>query len=1411
MKRKGRCAVYPVAWLVVCLFLAPVFSRGQTEADLKFSSLTTTEGLSQNSVNCILKDKYGFMWFGTRDGLNRWDGNSFSIYRNDPKDPGSLPDNQVSCLFEDDQALLWIGTMGRSLCIYDRSRDIFLRPEDLGFHSDGPIDPAILCMHEDRQGYLWVGTYRGLLLIDRKKKTIRHFLADPAKPTALNNATIQTVLEDSAGRLWVGSYHGLHLFDRTTQTFTRFLHDPADPHSITSDKVMALAEDRYGRLEIGTDDGGLNYLDIHDLPSHPDPHKTRFSCFSRSGGPEDISSNSIRALCRTPDGHLWVGTEKGLCLMKDSSHFDQYHKTQIGEGSLTSNTILSLFEDKAGILWVGTSQGGVNKYDRNLFYFGLYRHTADPNSLSGDEVTSFAADTGGNIYIGTDGNGLDQWQRSTGRFLHYHPSPGKNSLAADVVLSLLPAKNQQQLWIGTYGNGLDRMDLRTKRFTHIAAGPGPDKLSNPSVYALLEDGGGNLWIGTNGGGVNVLRPDGTIIKHRSAAHPDSLSNDYIRCLLEDRSGRIWIGTYSGGISVYDPGTGKFTGYNNVVNHLSNQVVFSLFQDANGRIWAGTMGGGLDLFDAGRQQFITFNEMDGLANNIVNSITQDSRGYLWLSTNKGISRLDPATRQFRNYGIFNGLQNLEFINGSGYRSPDGRIFFGGIDGFNVFDPLEVRENRIPPVTRFTGFFLFGKPVRPDSAGSPLKGDINRVKELTLSYDQSDFSIGYAALNYTVASGNRYDYMLEGFNKEWQQAGAGRSATYTNLPPGHYTFKVRAANNDGVWNRQPTTLTIIVQPPLWKTWWAYTSYLILLLILLFVIYKDITGRERLRSQVRIERLTAEKTVELNDIKLNFFTQVSHELRTPLSLILDPLRKMIREDMSREQTRNYSRLMYDNAQRLTRLIDQMLDWRKLETGHLRLNARPANMVALTRNITDLFANHADERHIRYSVAAESENILVMLDTDKFEKIIFNLISNAFKYTPDNGNISIFIRKGNEVTIGACAEVHVTDTGVGIAADQKQKVFGLFYQVEDSGRYENGSTGIGLALASQLAQLHLGKIDLESQQGKGSEFILYLPLAGGGAASAGAGAASAGAGVAGVAIAAEDSVVAVHIAESHDFALPDPAPNDAAASDDPAITIVAASDPDDEPSPLILLVEDNNDLRRYVKDELSALYKVADTPDGSSGFTTALQLVPDLIISDIMMPGISGLELCNKVKSDHRTSHIPVILLTARQSDAHQLEGYTAGADLYIPKPFNMEVVLACVKNLLESRRRLRELYESDPGSALPAIQRNPLDKAFLEKAAAVVASHLSDHLFDIDQLAAGLKISRRQLYRKLKALTNQTAHDFITNLRMDKAAGLLLTGEYSISEVAYQVGYSEPANFTRSFTRKFGKSPRKYVADL
>jgi signal transduction histidine kinase/ligand-binding sensor domain-containing protein/AraC-like DNA-binding protein len=1304
------------------------------------------------------------MWFGTRDGLNRWDGNSFTIYRNDPKTSSSLPDNQVSCLFEDGKSLLWIGTMGRSLCIYDRNRDIFLRPEDLGFHSDGPIDPAILCMREDRKGNLWVGTFRGLLLIDRKKKTIRHFPANPAKPTALTNSTIQTILEDSDGRLWVGTYHGLHLFDCGTQTFTRFLHDTADPHSITSDKVMALAEDRYGRLYIGTDDGGLNYLDIRDLPAHPDPRKTRFSCFRQSSGPEGISSNSIRTLCQTPDGRLWVGTEKGLCLMKDSIHFDQYRKTLIGEGSLTNNTILSLFEDKTGILWVGTSQGGVNKYDRNLTYFDLYRHTADPNSLSGDQVTSFAADAGGDIFIGTDGNGLNQWQQSTGLFLHYHPSPGKNSLAGDAILSLLPARNKQQLWIGTYGNGLDRMDLGTKHFTHIAAGAGPGKLSNPSVYALLEDRRGNLWIGTNGGGVNVLQPDGTVIKHTFSGHPDSLSNDYIRCLLEDRSGLIWIGTYSGGISVYDPATAKFTGYNNVVNHLSNQVVFSLFQDREGRIWAGTMGGGLDLFNAGKQQFINFNETDGLTSNIVNSITEDSRGNLWLSTNKGISRLDPATRQFRNYGIFSGLQNPEFINGSGYQSPDGRIFFGGINGFNVFNPLEVRENRIPPNTRFTGFFLFNRPVRPDSAGSPLKGDISQVKNITLSYDQSDFSIGYAALNFTVASGNRYAYTLDGFDKGWNQAGTERRATYTNLPPGHYTFKVTAANNDGVWNRFPTTLSIIVRPPFWKTWWAYVSYFVLLIILLYVIYKDITGKERLKAQVRIERLTAEKTRELNDIKLNFFTQVSHELRTPLSLIIDPLRKMLREEMSSEQMRAYSRLMYDNAQRLTRLIDQMLDWRKLETGHLRLNARPANMVALTRNIAELFTVHANERHIRYSVSAGSENIQVMLDTDKFEKIIFNLISNAFKYTPDNGSINIVIRRGNDATIGACAEVHVTDTGVGIAPDQKQKVFELFYQVEDSGRYENGSTGIGLALASQLAQLHLGKLNLESQPGKGSDFILYLPLAATGAAGSG------------------------DTGEGGEIA-----------------------DPGDESSPLILLVEDNNDLRRYVKGELGTLYKVADATDGNTGFETALELVPDLIISDIMMPGISGLELCSRIKSDQRTSHIPVILLTARQSDAHQLEGYTAGADIYIPKPFNMEVVLACVKNLLESRRRLRELYELDPSHALPVIERNLLDKTFLEKAARVVESHLSDHLFDVDVLATGLKISRRQLYRKLKALTNQTAHDFITSLRLQKAADLLITGEYTVSEVAYKVGYSEPANFTRSFTRKFGKSPKKYAADI
>ncbi|HEX9509756.1 MAG TPA: two-component regulator propeller domain-containing protein [Puia sp.] len=1409
--------VIALSCLLLIFSVLPHRAHSQPEATRKFSQLTTADGLSQSAVNCILKDKSGFMWFGTQDGLNKYDGHTFTVYRNNPQNPRSIPDNQIKCLFEDQQSNLWIGTLGGGLCIYNRSQDAFIRLEDLGIHPDFSINPAILSICEDHDSRLWVGTFHELLLIDRNKKTIRHFQPDPRDPSSLSNPTIQSIFEDASGNLWIGTSKGLNLFNPKDGTFRHFLHDDKDPRSISSDLVKAITEDRHGRLWIGTDGGGLNVFD-----------KGFFSCYKKDAARKNsISSNIVTTLCRAGSNRIWVGTEDALDLLEvDSGTFVAYNKTLIGQGSLNNNTILSLDEDNNGILWVGTSAGGINKYDRNLFSFDCYRNTSDPFSLSADMVTSFAEDQKGDIWIGTDGGGLNRWERSTHRFIHYDPEPGNNNtLGGYAILSLLMSRKKDYLWIGTYGNGLNRLDLKTGNFQHYRQGNGPHELSNNSIYALLEDRQGNIWMGTNGGGVDILDPsDGIITRHRHTDDHDSLSNDYIRSMHQDRQGKIWIGTYSGGISVYDPASKKFTLYDKVNNNLSNQVVFSLCEDAKGNIWAGTMGGGLDCFDPRTRRFITFNEENGLSNNIINSIIEDGKGYLWLSTNKGISRFNPVNRTFRNYGVYNGLQDLEFVVGSGFRTDNGRILFGGANGFNVFDPGAVRDNKIPPVSRFTGFLLFNKPVRVGEKNSPLKENIGDAKEITLTYDQSDFTIEYAALSYTVPSENKYAYQLEGFDKNWNYAGSERKATYTNLVPGRYLFKVKAANNDGIWNPKETVLTIIITPPFWKTWWAYGLYIILVFLILYVIYKDIAGKEKLKGQIRFERLTADKMKELNRIKLDFFTNVSHELRTPLSLIMDPLRKIIREELPPEQVKKYSGLMYNNASRLMKLINQMLDLRKLEAGHVKLAARPANIVTMTKNIAELFNIHAVERNIHYSITASIDNVQVWIDQDKFEKIIFNLISNAFKYTPDNGSISILISHANSVPAVSRDQmapeyvaIHVRDTGVGIPAHLKDKVFEIFYQVEETSRYENGSTGIGLALTKELVELHKGRVEVESELGRGSDFIIYLPL---GHRHLSQSEQSAPADPSH----AHDRADPLNNPESTDTyptanGTPSRIDSEAPGAYPPASPSPQDSGmtrPADEPelqlesAPLILLVEDNKDLREYLKEELGQFYKVEDAPNGSIGYDLAVQLIPDLVISDIMMPEVTGLELCEKIKTDERTSHIPVILLTAKQAEVHQIEGYSAGADAYIPKPFNTELVLARIKNLLNSRKKLRELYGKTPDETSPGLEMNPLDKEFINKAIRIVEDNLADITFDIDVLSAKLKVSRRQLYRKLKALTNQTAHDFVTAIRLKKAAGLLVTGEYSIAEIAYKVGFSEPANFSRSFTRQFGKSPKKYIAE-
>jgi signal transduction histidine kinase/DNA-binding response OmpR family regulator len=672
---------------------------------------------------------------------------------------------------------------------------------------------------------------------------------------------------------------------------------------------------------------------------------------------------------------------------------------------------------------------------------------------------------------------------------------------------------------------------------------------------------------------------------------------------------------------------------------------------------------------------------------------------------------------------------------------------------------------------------------------LKRSLLLTKEITLTHGDKNFSVEFAALHYSNPKGNKYKYKLENYDNSWISTDAyTRRASYSDLPANTYYLKVLASNSDGLWSNEPAVLKIIVLPPWWLTWWAYFLYFIFISLIFFFSYKYIVSKIQFRNQLLIERLKVEKEKELAQMKMQFFTNVSHEFRTPLSLITDPLERLISEKIPQPKAQTYYTLMYKNAQRLLSLINQLLDFRKVESGNLQLKLSVHDIVPFIKNIADAFEFHASQRNIQFSFNTTLESLPLVFDPEKLDKIIYNLLSNAFKYTSDGGKIELDLyqtqSEPDENGFVDFVVIKVSDNGIGISPSYLDKIFDVFYQVDDDGNKPQG-TGIGLALTKELVKLHKGKIAVKSEVGKGSLFVVFFPI---------------------IPNIEDNLSPSSHENEEKNYTSQHPNPN--LLLEDTIQTHSTSIDTGENLQPLILIVDDNNDVRVYLRSNLEDTYQIMEAKNGAEGVARAIELVPDLIISDIMMPGIDGIELCRKLKTDEHTSHIPIILLTARQSDEYKIEGYETGADAYITKPFNTAILQSRIKNLLDSRQRLRELFSKGSSFEVKKIAINVTDEAFINKVLKLIEENMSETNFDTDALASKLRMSRSQLYRKIKALTNQTVHDFITTFRMNKAAELLLNGELSISEVAYKVGYSLHTNFTRSFIKQFGETPSKYI---
>ena len=1135
-----RKCIFYVAVCVLTFWHAAVFSQTNK---YHFTAITSKDGLSSNTVNAILKDHYGFIWFGTEDGLTKFDGLNYTVYRHNPKDTTSLWSNEVNCLFEDKKGQLWVGTSG-SLHLYNRTKNNF-RHFKSNYENNGFTSAIIKSICEDYLGQLWVATLSGLNRLDPVSGQVTKFKDIKFVPVEVSSEPVTTVFEDSRRRMWIGAKHGLYRFDRSSRRFIIYSPNSNDPQSLAGGIVKAVTEDGQGNVWFATA-GGLSQL----MPDGE--HFQNITTQSTAG--HNLSSNTTYALALAENNTLWIGTEQGLNILNlQSGAIEHYLPNGRDSYSLSGKSVRCILIDKQGINWLGTYVAGVNKCDRNLTFFSLKKSNPyDVYGLSSRFVTSFAAGNNKEIFIGTDGGGLNLFNTETELFRHVKIADNNGT---DLSILALARTRDGDLWIGTFQEGLFRYNPATGAIKHFLPGSGKSSINHRDIFCLKEDRNGKLWIGTNGGGVDIYDPKTETFQYylpsSHAGHELSLPlNGYMRDFAEDKYGRMWIASHGSGIAVYDPATAQFSVLSHLSGNLPSDKINLLYCDHNGNIWAGS-GDGLLKINVLTKKTESFTETNGLADEVIHKILEDDFGRIWFSTNKGISWLDPIRKSVKNYSTYNGLQSGSFEQGAGFRDKQGTLYFGGVDGFNFIQPKSIRINRNYTPIVFTDLEVAARSVTSADADI-LTEDISIAREIRLNYKQN-FSISFAGLNYTSPKQNQYYYKLNGFDKDWINAGGKTTAYYTNLSPGNYTFQVKGRNSDGVWNKEEKSIAIVIKPPFWMTIYAYLLYVLTACSLLF--YIRYRGIQKLKVEFKQEeaRREAERLHDLDRLKIKFLTNLSHDFRTPIALIMAPVDKLLAQK-TEEDTNAQLRMIKRNTRRLLNIVNQLFDFRTIEERELKLNLVQGDVISFLREVGDSFQDLSEKKRIVFVFKSAFDSLVISYDPDKMERILFNLLSNAFKFTLEGGKVMLSVYlKHNLAENAQSLVIEVADTGIGMDKDQQHHIFNRFYQNQLSGNIFNPGSGIGLSIVKEFVELHGGKIDLKSEPGNGSTFCVTIPA---------------------------EAITAPAIANNLPFKEELEIPVTVTGKQQALMPQIKSAIT--ETLPVILVVEDNEDFRFYLKDNL-------------------------------------------------------------------------------------------------------------------------------------------------------------------------------------------------------------------------------------
>ncbi|MDT3401363.1 hybrid sensor histidine kinase/response regulator transcription factor [Mucilaginibacter terrae] len=1364
----------------VFMFSVGAFAQGD---QYQFSRLNVNNGLSHNRVTCIYKDSKGFMWFGTKSGLNRYDGYRFKVFKHNINDASSISDDYIISITTGPENKLWVKTRN-GFNIYNPLTDRFEHRITATLKQYNIPDSLIVSVKNDGQGNFWFlhannGVYK-YFTATRKLVHLPHEIKSSVKAPTAPGLDLSV---DSKGNAWAIYQDGT--LEQVNPANNKVLKRVTDICKAYPNELIDY------QLSIDNDDDLWVYAPLRSNGVfYVNPAKNIFKQLGKDVGTPILSSNIVFNVIQDDEGLVWVATDHGGVNLVNKNNFKVKVVTNRPDDnrSLSQDCITSLYRDNANIIWLGTFKKGINYYHKDIIKFPLYcRNAFGKSGLTYDDINKFIEDDKGNIWIGSNGGGLIYFNRATGKFTTYlHSDSDPQSLSNNVIASLC-LDHEQKLWIGTYFGGLDWFD--GKKFTHYKHSlTDTNSISDNSVWEIMEDSKNRLWVGTLAGGLNLFDKERNRFHRYLPGMPNSVPHQYVSGLLEDDKGNILVGTYQG-LAVLNNRTGRFTYYKHSEgdkSSLSNDNISNIMMDSRKMIWIAT-NEGLSLFNSKTGKFKNFRKTDGLPDNSVLTVVEDNAHNLWMSTPNGISNMvfksnkGHYTYDFINYDQTDGLQGKEFNEDAGLKTRNGDIIFGGANGFNLFNPRNIKSTREKPVLVLTNLQVFNKSITTGekvNGEAILQNSITETKAITLKHNQNVVSIEFAAISFFNPAKMKHAYMLEGFDRGWTIADNQiRKASYTNLDPGSYTFRLKVAGEDGIWRNEQLELRITVLPPIWRTTWAYLLYA--LLVCGGLLYLRYRGIKKLKANfaVQQERQESQRMRELDLMKIKFFTNVSHEFRTPLSLILAPVSKLIGQT-SQADIRKQLLMIDRNAKRLLNLVNQLLDFRKMEEHELKLNAHQANIIKFIEEAAYSFSDIAENKNITLSFVTRVELLVTSFDQDKVERILFNLLSNAFKFTPEGGKVEVYLGFSESAMPGKqYLEIKVIDNGIGIPPEKLERIFDRFFQNDTPGSIVNQGSGIGLALTREFVSLHNGTIKAESSVNGGSSFTVLLPVS------------------------------AEHVLHTTDVNIQIQQTAEQQTKDSLPVKASAKVINANAKKQTILLVEDNDDFRFYLKDNLKEHFNILEAVNGKDGWQKALSLHPNLIVTDISMPEMTGTALCHKIKQDSRVQHIPVILLTALTGKDDEIKGLETGANDYLTKPFDFEILLYKIKNLLNQQVTLKKTYQKQVDLNTVASNNEVQDEKFMKDLLRIIDEHIADTEFSVEELSSHMAMSRVTLYRKVLLITEKTPVEFIKFIRIKHSAHLLQTTHLNIAEIAYRVGFNNPKYYAKTFKLEYNLLPTEY----